>query len=557
MQMKKLVSAAAAWMMAVGAITGTGVFPAAAAADPTLTFDIRSNGQNAVEIKAEDIAARDITVPVQIFIPSNPGVNYINLKLQVNDGQIAEDGSFGNYGLYLTDGAMASPFCFDSASKGDPSASFSSLFTDKMMNLSWVYSQKVAELPDAAAEANTIKWDSSVNWAYDNAFVTANLVIPKGTAPGEYKLDIRKDEYINSLSSNVSGGIKTRSMCTNSVSDSEVSFESVPLTVKVDEAAPTKWDESYEIEGAGHYLIAGDVCGKPGETVSVPVYVFNDKGTAGLQVYFDINQNLELQSIKQGTRGGAYRQVATINTDFQYPCFTFATDTQLTAPQGAKLLDINLKIPEDAKEGTVYPVKFYHESEHVGEVIENDDNTTPPMQKIVDIDGVAIDVAFFDGSITVVEEEGKKMLNRQSATLSGPNEYCNLTLFNADGPVTWMSSAPEIATVDQNGFIKSVKYGTTTITATCGDQEYTCDVVVGMLGDVDRNGDVTSADAQIVLVHYTEVFAGNEGRIPPELYPLADVNGDGNVSVTDAQSILKYYVNNKLSGNDVPWSEVI
>ena len=67
MQMKKIVSAAAAFLMAAGAISGTGLSLTAAAADPTLTFDIRSNGKNAVEIKGEDIAARDITVPVNIF----------------------------------------------------------------------------------------------------------------------------------------------------------------------------------------------------------------------------------------------------------------------------------------------------------------------------------------------------------------------------------------------------------------------------------------------------------------------------------------------------------
>ena len=556
MQMKKIVSAAAAFLMAAGAISGTGLSLTAAAADPTLTFDIRSNGKNAVEIKGEDIAARDITVPVNIFIPSNPGVSGINLKLQVNDGEIADDGTFGNYGLYLTDGKLATPFCFDSASKGDASASFSSLFTDKMMNVSWVFSQETEKLPDAAAEPNTIQWDSSVNWAYENAFATANLVIPKGTAPGEYKLDVRKDAYVNALSTKYSEALKSRSKCFNAANNSEVSFESVPLTVKVDEVKQSAgWDESYEIEGAGHYMIIGDVSGKPGETVRVPVYVFNDNGTAGLQVFFEPAKDLELVSLNRPSKNSAYRTKGTPNSG-KYPAYVFAQNYQSTAEDGTEVLELNYKIPEDAKEGTLYPIRFYHEGEHQGEVFEDDGKNPPPILKIVDIDGEKIDVAFYDGSITVVSDT-KPVLNRTAATLPGPNEYCNLTLFNADGPVTWKSSAPEIATVDQNGFVKSVKYGSTKITATCGDQEYSCDVVVGMLGDVERNGDVTSADAQLVLIHYTEVFSGNEGRIPQELFPLADVNHDGEISVEDAQSILKYYVNNTVAGNQVTWEDVI
>ena len=125
--------------------------------------------------------------------------------------------------------------------------------------------------------------------------------------------------------------------------------------------------------------------------------------------------------------------------------------------------------------------------------------------------------------------------------------------------MTWKSEDPSVATVDQNGMIKSVSFGTTKVTATCGGTDYVCDVVVGLLGDIDRNGEVSSADAQTVLLHYVEItVAGKEvGRFGKELYPIADVDKDGDITVADAQYILKYYVYNTVSMKNVTWDELI
>ena len=40
--------------------------------------------------------------------------------------------------------------------------------------------------------------------------------------------------------------------------------------------------------------------------------------------------------------------------------------------------------------------------------------------------------------------------------------------------VEWSSEHPHIATVDENGVVKAIKYGTTSITAKYGDQEVSC-----------------------------------------------------------------------------------
>ena len=108
MHTKKIITAAFAMCLAATALCSTGAV-SAAAADSQLTFDIRSGGKNEINISAADIAAGDFTIPVDIYIPENPGVNAVQLKLQINDGEVQKDGSFNNYGLYLSDASLASP----------------------------------------------------------------------------------------------------------------------------------------------------------------------------------------------------------------------------------------------------------------------------------------------------------------------------------------------------------------------------------------------------------------------------------------------------------------
>lgn len=544
MQTKKLCSAFTAAILAAGSLLGTGAFPSAAAEAPILTFDIRSDGKNVVSIKAEDIAARDISVPVKIFIPSNPGVNGINLKLQVNDGQLdAETGAFGNYGLYMTEGAMASPYCFDSASKGNASSAFSDVFTPSKMNLSWVYSADPDKLPDSASEAKTTAWDSNVEWAYQNAFATATLVVPKDTPSGEYKLDIRKDPYVNSQSI-VPGSSKESCSACSGTQTSDLSFQSVPLTIKVEEADTSDWTDTYEIADAGHYYILGDVCAKAGDTVKVPVYVFNDTGTAGYQAFFDLDKRLTLNKID---RGSAYRAAPTINIDPEktpYPSTVYAGSDTMQAEDGGILCYLNITVPSDAKAGEIYKTAFYHEGQNGCDL------------KVVDIDGEKLDVAFYDGSITIVADD-QTSINRSSVSLSGADQYANLTLFNVTGPVEWKSEDPSVATVDRNGFVKSVGFGTTKVTATNNGKEYSCDVIVGLLGDIDRNGEVSIVDVQIGLKHYVETFAGNPGVFGDELLPIADVDANGTFDVADVQLTLMYYVNNTVSKKNITWEQLL
>ena len=69
-------------------------------------------------------------------------------------------------------------------------------------------------------------------------------------------------------------------------------------------------------------------------------------------------------------------------------------------------------------------------------------------------------------------------------------------------------------------------------------------------GDVDMDGKITAADAQLALIDYTEyLVAGNNHALPKEQLALADVcrtttakeSGTPEITVHDAHAILVYY----------------
>ena len=542
MRIKKILAAAGALSMTASTLLGTAAFHVSAA-DQTLKFDIRSGESNDITISAEDIAAGDYTVPVNIYIPENPGVNGIQLKMQINDGQVAEDGSFGNYGLYFSDAALASPCCFDT-SNADP-AFPNSFTTPSKMNLTWTTGLDKVNA-DASAEEGTSAWDSSVSWAYDAAFMTANLVVPQNTPAGDYTLDIRKEQFVNALSSDSGTPRYGKSVCTSYNQTSDVAFESVPLTVHVAAADDNNWQDSYEIEGAGHYLIAGDICGAPGETVHVPIYVFNDTGTAGMQLFFKYDQKLKMTGFTDPMDNYAYL-IEPQGTPEVFPAsFTFATSENLLPENGngSILTYLDFVIPENAEDGTVYDVGFYTAG-------------SPYNIKIIDRLTTKLNVALYDGSITVLSDNSTA-LNRTSLNFTEAGETANLTLFNAPGSVTWSSSDETVAKVDQNGFVTAVGNGNATITASNNGNEYTCSVSVGCLfGDVDMNGDVSSSDAQLTLMHFLEVMNGNEGLLSDAQIAIADVDGDGSISAYDAQCILSYFLEYTVSANtEITWYEI-
>ncbi len=76
-------------------------------------------------------------------------------------------------------------------------------------------------------------------------------------------------------------------------------------------------------------------------------------------------------------------------------------------------------------------------------------------------------------------------------------------------------------------------------------------------GDVNGDGVVDVADAQVALKAYVEVMAGNESGLSETAAHAADVDRNDSLSVLDAQYILQYYTLNTLSGQPIAWEQLI
>ncbi len=643
MNMKKFMAAATSCCLAATSLLSTSLFQVQAA-DETLTFDIRGGasekGENALSFTAESVAESDLAVPVRIYIPENPGVFSIQLKFQVNDGEVAEDGSFGNYGLYLSDAAISNPYCFDSANEGNSSYCFSaSAFNAEPMNLTWIYSTNTTVNPDAAKEAGTTAWNNP-DWAYDNSFAECTLVIPKGTAAGTYVFDVRTEEFILSSSIGSENPLKGASICTAASNGEEVpnvEFETIPLTITISDAAATTTEpttteptttepttteptttepttteptttepttteptttsatepttteptateptttsateptttepttttsvtaitttesdpeftgnaEYKVLEDGKYYWNIADVAGTAGDTVEVPVYVYGDPGTAGVTAYFDFDDTLEY--VEYGD-GDAYFMSPIVNPNIKPFLITFLTNggKNAVAADGACVFTLSFKIPENAQPGTVYPIAL----------AEKDADGLPP--KFRDTDGKDIAFSVISGSITVLESADTVALNYDRYSFTEVGETLDLALLNANGSVTWKSSDDAVATVDQNGFVVCKSLGNCTITAVCGDQEYTCAISGGLFGDVDQNGAIDADDSNLALRAYLNLMMGDPSGLTDEQFEIArvnntfDANGNPTITADDANSILQFYLGNVL-GADPSWKEI-
>ena len=136
-------------------------------------------------------------------------------------------------------------------------------------------------------------------------------------------------------------------------------------------------------------------------------------------------------------------------------------------------------------------------------------------------------------------------LNKTETTLKvGAQEQLTATVLpeEAEQAVTWKSSDPTVATVDENGLVTAVAPGSATITAATTDGTKltaTCEVTVedsAIPGDVNGDGNVNGADI-VAVINYVlaDDIAG-------------DVNGDGNVNGADIVAVINYVLND--SGNN-------
>lgn len=106
-------------------------------------------------------------------------------------------------------------------------------------------------------------------------------------------------------------------------------------------------------------------------------------------------------------------------------------------------------------------------------------------------------------------------------------------------PVIWKSSDESVAVVDENGIVTAVGGGTAVITCEAfnGEGKDSCQVTVKyVLGDVDKNGEITAYDALLVLKDTVGLL---EDSLDME---VADCDKDKQITAYDALLILKHTV---------------
>lgn len=77
-------------------------------------------------------------------------------------------------------------------------------------------------------------------------------------------------------------------------------------------------------------------------------------------------------------------------------------------------------------------------------------------------------------------------------------------------------------------------------------------------GDLDDDGEITAADAQLALIEYTNTgVAGKPSTLSFVQRRNADIDRDGAVTAVDAQIILKYYVQKSIAGLNPTWENLL
>jgi len=106
--------------------------------------------------------------------------------------------------------------------------------------------------------------------------------------------------------------------------------------------------------------------------------------------------------------------------------------------------------------------------------------------------------------------------------------------------VTWRTSNPSVATVDQNGLVTAVGNGTAVITVETEDGKYTatCQVTV-IIGDFNDNDGVDIGDLAIAAYYYNTTSADDNWQQAR----IADMDNDGDVDIVDLAIIARYILN--------------
>jgi len=151
-------------------------------------------------------------------------------------------------------------------------------------------------------------------------------------------------------------------------------------------------------------------------------------------------------------------------------------------------------------------------------------------------------------TVTEPEEEYSVSINTPSWTFLPVSQIRAVkAIFNpstsSEGKtITWSSSNTNVATIDSStGIITAKATGTTVITATDGNKNSTYTLTVsGILGDIDKDTKITAYDAYRALVLSANQNSGES--VDADEVVVLDVEKNGDMSSNDAYLILKHSV---------------
>lgn len=166
--------------------------------------------------------------------------------------------------------------------------------------------------------------------------------------------------------------------------------------------------------------------------------------------------------------------------------------------------------------------------------------------------GISFD-ALSSGDVTVTPDEpdGSYTMHRSGQSIQLP--------VLAEG-LSWSSSDPAVAVVDENGLVTGCTDGEVIITATNDIDTYTFALTLTMipwdaLGDLTGDAAVDAADAVSVLQLYITAMKGEADTIDPDMMLHADVNDNGAIDSTDSLLVLQYYINTMMSSETISAEE--
>lgn len=224
---------------------------------------------------------------------------------------------------------------------------------------------------------------------------------------------------------------------------------------------------------------ADHVGGYAGDTVTVNVQMASNPGLAGwlVDVRFD-ESVLELIGLSKGDAfsSGGSLSFGPVKSPTNALWYDFLAADNYT--NNGILFALTFKIKVDAPSGK-YPIEVY---------CSDPDN-------LCNIDFERVDFDMEDGSVEVYERVAGVALDQSELNLKTGESAALAPIFTPatayNKAVIWESSAPDVATVSDNGTVTAIKFGTAVITVTTVDGGYTATATVNVTCANHVYGDLT------------------------------------------------------------------